>query len=179
MHTYHTAPMSNYELPERVNPYQLADKKSELDGQIDTQRLKRLEEATEGVIRPAEAQLSFDLDDSGRRVVSGQVKGAVSVLCQRCLKPFDYELDGSFKMALVYNDEMAKALPADLDSLLLFPDQPLDVASIVEDELLLSLPMHAVHSEEECRIETQFGTEEDEAPVEKAPNPFDVLKDLK
>lgn len=170
--------MSNFELPERVNPYQMADKLSELAGEVSRERLSRLEEATEGVVRSAQAKLSFDRDGSGRRVVSGQVSGTVDLLCQRCLKAFQYELDGSFNMALVYNDEMARALPADLDSLLLLPDQPLDVAMIVEDELLLCLPMHAVHPFGECHIETQFGADESEDFPDQAPNPFDVLKDL-
>jgi uncharacterized protein len=171
--------MSNFELPDRVNPYQMADKKADLSGEVNTERLERLAEATEGLLRSAKADLSFDLDDSGRRVITGQVNGSVNVLCQRCLQPFAYELAGSFKLALVYNDEMAKALPTDLDSLLLLPDQPLDPASIIEDELLLSLPMHAMHPNGECQIETQFGTDEIGDEPEKAPSPFDVLKDLK
>ena len=171
--------MSNFELPERVNPYQLADKASDFEGEISRERLSRLEEATEGVVGSAQASLSFDRDGSGRRVVSGQVSGAVNLLCQRCLKAFQYKLDGSFNMALVYNDEMARALPTDLDSLLLLPDQPMDVAQVIEDELLLCLPMHALHPEGECQIETQFGADESEDFPEKAPNPFDVLKDLK
>lgn len=171
--------MSNFELPERVNPYQLADKKSELEGEVSPQRLKRLEEATEGISQPAQVNLSFDLDEAGRRVITGQVKGAANLLCQRCLKPFHNELTGAFNLALVYNDEMGKALPTHLDSLLLLPDEPLDVAGIVEDELLLSLPMHAMHPTGECQIETQFGADESAGEPAKTYNPFDVLKDLK
>ncbi len=170
--------MSNFELPDRVNPYQLADKKSQLNGEINAQRLKRLDDVTEGVTESAQTTLSFDLDDSGRRIITGQVQGAADVLCQRCFKAFNYKLEGSFNLALVYNDEMAKALPAHLDSLLLLPDEPLDVASIVEDELLLCLPMHAMHPEGECHIETHFGADESGEVPERA-NPFDVLKDLK
>ncbi len=171
--------MSNFELPERINPYQLADKTTVLTGEINASRFKRLDEVTEGITESAQVTLSFSLDESGRRVITGQVMGAADLLCQRCLKAFNYKLEGSFNLALVYNDEMAKALPAHLDSLLLFPDEPMDVASIVEDELLLSLPMHAMHPEGECRIETHFGAEDLDASSEKAPNPFDVLKDLK
>ena len=171
--------MSNFELPDRVNPYQLADKKTDLQGEISAQRLERLESTTEGVREPAQVKLSFDRDEAGRRVISGRVKGAANVQCQRCLEAYGCELEGEFNLALVYNDEMAKALPAHLDSLLLLPDEPLDVASIVEDELLLSLPMHAMHPEGDCRIETQFGADDSQELPEKAPNPFDVLKDLK
>lgn len=173
--------MSNFELPEYVNPYQLADKNSELVGVVNPKRLKRLEDASEGVTVPANAQLRFARDESNRRIVSGHVTGTVNVQCQRCLDVYSYALDGEFQLALVYNDEMAKALPEHLDSLLLLPDEPLDIASVVEDELLLCLPLYTVHPEGECRINTQFGTlgaDVDES-IEKAPNPFDILKDLK
>jgi uncharacterized protein len=171
--------MSNFEIPERVNPYQMADKKSELIGEVSRERLKRLESSTEGLTESAHASVNFDLDESGRRVIFGQVSGTANLLCQRCLKPYEFKLAGSFRMALVYNDEMAKALPTHLDSLLLLPDEPMDVAEIIEDELLLCLPMHAMHPEGECQIETQFGADESEEIPEKAFNPFDVLKDLK
>ncbi|MEJ2042042.1 MAG: YceD family protein [Reinekea sp.] len=171
--------MSNFELPEQVNPYQLADKSADLSGVISASRLKRLEQASDELVSDAEAQLSFYWDDSGRRVISGEVTGTAQLLCQRCLQPFERKLEGSFQLALVYNDEMAKALPTHLDSLLLLPDEPLDLALIVEDELLLSLPMYANHPEGECQIETRFGADEPEGQPEKAPNPFDVLKDLK
>lgn len=171
--------MSNIELPDQVNPYQLADKAADLAGHISPARLHRLGEATLKVNDGVQAELKFDHDSSGRRVITGQCSGSVDVQCQRCLKAFGQQLQGSFNLALTYNDEMSKALPEHLDALLILPDAPLDVASIIEDELLLCLPMHAVHPEGECSIETQFGSEESDLPSEKAPSPFDVLKDLK
>jgi uncharacterized protein len=171
--------MSNFELPEHVNPYQLADKETSLDGVISGSRLKRLAQATAGEPSEANATLRFFRDESNRRVIAGQVKGVATLQCQRCLNTFGYSLSGEFQLALVYNDEMSKALPEHLDALMLLPDETLDVAEVVEEELLLCLPIHAKHSEDDCRIETQFGEVEAEQETVKAPNPFDVLKDLK
>ena len=171
--------MSNFELPEHVNPYQLADKSAELVGEVSAKRLQRLEHAVDSIISATQVSIRFAHDESGRRLVSGTVSGTVSVLCQRCLQPFDQALAGQFQLALVYNDEMAKALPRHLDPLLLLPDEPLDLAAIVEDELLLSLTMYASHPVGECQIETQFGADQSDGQPEKAPNPFDILKDLK
>jgi len=98
--------MSNFELPDRVNPYQLADKLSHLEGEISAKRLERLDETTEGVDESAQVSLSFDRDESGRRVISGHVNGVANVQCQRCLKAFKTKLSGKFNLALVYNDEM-------------------------------------------------------------------------
>ena len=171
--------MSNFELPDRVNPYQLADKLTLLEGVISAKRLKRLDETTAGIDESAQVSLRFDRDESGRRLIFGHVTAIVNLQCQRCLQVYGSKLDGDFTLTLVYNDEMAIALPAHLDALLLLPDALLDVADIVEEELLLSLPMHAMHPDSECRIETQFGTDESKGSPEKAPNPFDVLKVLK
>jgi len=171
--------MSNFELPEHVNPYQLADKETSLDGVISGSRLERLAQATAGEPSEASATLRFYRDESNRRVVVGQVKGVATVQCQRCLNTFGYDLAGEFQLAIVYNDEMSKPLPAHLDALMLLPDEAMDVAEIVEEELLLCLPIHAKHPKGECRIETQFGEVGVEQEAVKAPNPFDVLKDLK
>lgn len=171
--------MSNIELPDHVNAYQLSDKQVSLAGEISVGRLKRLASLTESIEGPVKARFAFDRDESGRRIITGEVSCVVSLQCQRCLGFFRYELDGCFRLALVYNDEMAKALPADLDSLLLSPDVALDLADIAEDELLLSLPMHAMHPEENCQIKTQFGSDGKQEVKVEPHNPFDVLKILK
>ncbi|WP_157954445.1 YceD family protein [Saccharospirillum mangrovi] len=129
-----------------------------------------------------EAELDFFQDEEHRRIVTGTVRGQVELECQRCLQPMVQPLDSRFRLAIVYNDEMAKALPADDEPLLLLPDESLDPASIVEEELLLSLPLQAMHSEAECRIQTEFKPETDDTSTATEPtrdNPFQVLASLK
>lgn len=169
--------MSNAEIPESVNPYQLADKGTLLSGYIANKRLERLSSAVVAIHDGTTASVSFDIDESGRRVIKGQCGASVALQCQRCLESFDVKLSGAFDLALAYNDEMAKALPSYLDGLPISPDQPLHISDLVEEELILSLPMHPVHDEGKCKIKTEFG--EPIAPSKKPPNPFDVLKDFK
>lgn len=173
--------MSKSELPERVDAYKLADQGPQnLEGVVTSARLLRLEDAVLSQDAEFNARLNFDRDAEQRRIVTGEVSGQVVLECQRCLQPVSVALDGHFTMAVVYNDEMAKALPADIDPLMLLPDEPLVVAELVEDELLLCLPMHAMHDDGECQIKTEF--KPDDAGVEEAPvkdSPFKVLESLK
>lgn len=173
--------MSKSELPERVDAYKLADQGPQnLEGVVPSARLPRLANVVLSQDAEFKAALSFSRDAEQRRLVEGDVSGSVVLECQRCLKPVSVALNGRFTMAVVYNDEMAKALPADIDPLMLLPDEPLEVAELVEDELLLCLPMHAMHDEGECQIQTEFGP--DDAGVEQTPekdNPFKVLESLK
>lgn len=170
--------MSNFELPDSVSPYPLADKSAELSGEISVSRLVRLSENTAGVNAPVTASFHFYRDESGRRVIEGTVTAEVNLRCQRCLDIFSLALNGDFKMALVYNEEMAKALSSDLDPIIHLPGEDLDVALLAEDELLLCLPMYAMHEQSECRIVTSYG-DEDAQGTEPKSSPFDVLKDLK
>ena len=173
--------MSKSELPERVDAYKLADQGPQnLEGVVPSTRLSRLTDVVLSRDAEFKAALNFNRDAEQRRMVTGDVSGKVVLECQRCLQPVSVALDGHFAMAVVYNDEMAKALPADIDPLMLLPDEPLVVAELVEDELLLCLPMHAMHGEGECQIQTEFKPDDagvDETPVKD--NPFKVLESLK
>ena len=172
--------MSKSELPERVDAYKLADQSSALEGTIAFGRLKRLSELVVDDGADVDAQLQFGRDEEKRRLVSGSVSVSVALECQRCLQPVRYDLHSRFRLGIVYNDEMARALPGDLEPLMLLPDQSLDLAEIIEEELLLSLPMYAAHELGECQIQTEFKPDEqDESPATEKDNPFKVLESLK
>jgi uncharacterized protein len=173
--------MSKSELPERVDAYKLADQGPQnLEGVVPSTRFLSLADVVLSQDAEFKAALNFNRDAEQRRIIDGDVSGHVILECQRCLQPVSVGLDGHFTMAVVYNDELAKALPADIDPLMLLPDQPLIVAELVEDELLLCLPMHAMHDDGKCQIQTEFKpdvSELDESPVKD--NPFKVLESLK
>jgi len=175
--------MSKSELPDHLDAYKLAEQKVSLSGQVSPARLTRLGDAVLRIDDSIEAQLDFFQDEEYRRIVAGQVSGSVELECQRCLQPMTQQLDSQFRLAIVYNDEMAKALPADDEPLMLLPDESLDPAVILEEELLLCLPLQAMHDETECRIQTEFApAEEERASAEPEPardNPFQVLASLK
>ena len=173
--------MSKSELPDRVDAYKLADQLTHLEGVVASTRLSRLAEAVLSQDAEFKASLDFNRDAEQRRVVTGEVSGSVELECQRCLQAVKHTIDSRFHLAIVYNDEMAKALPSGLEPLMLLPNQPLDVAEVIEDEVLLSLPMHAMHAPGECEIQTEFKPDDSEAgevPAQKD-NPFKVLESLK
>lgn len=172
--------MSKTELPERVDAYKLADQASVIEGTVAFGRMKRLSDLVVKDGAGFEARLEFERDEEKRRLVSGSVSGSVALECQRCLMPVHYELDSHFRLAIVYNDEMARALPGDIDPLMLLPDQSLELAEMIEEELLLSLPMYAAHEPGECQIQTEFKPEsQEESPETEKDNPFKVLESLK
>lgn len=121
--------------------------------------------------------LEFGVDEEKHRVISGQALCALTVTCQRCLEPVEVNLEAGINLAIVWDEERAKQLPRTLDPLIL-PEGPADLYQIIEDELLLNLPMVSYH-DEDCIEQTSFGDEVAVAEAAPSKNPFQVLEQLK
>ncbi|MCR9191090.1 MAG: DUF177 domain-containing protein [Gammaproteobacteria bacterium] len=66
-------------------------------------------------------------------------KGRVTVICQRCLQPFDYDYDYKSDLALCRNDSIAEKMMASSDCMVQ-ADDALDLQAIVTDDLHLFCP---------------------------------------
>ena len=94
--------------------------------------------------------------------------------CQRCLEPMRLSVSGDDTVALVADDAEAGRAPAGLDTVLA-PGHRLSVRDLAEEELLLSLPLVALHAEGQCAPqpaaeaapETGAGGAETQRPFER------------
>ena len=103
----------------------------------------------------------------------------VRLVCQRCLQAMDVplEIDRSFRF--VRHENEAAELDAQVDEDVLVLSRSLDLQELVEDELLLALPLVPRH--ENCRHPAAGLAETpaaDEAAAER-PHPFAALAALK
>lgn len=81
-------------------------------------------------------------------VAEGVLEAVIELQCQRCLGSYDHRIETSFKFAFAANEITADLLPDTMDPVLLDEDGNITVVDMFEDELLLRLPTHAVHSDE-------------------------------
>ena len=168
--------MSYGPLPKRVDPRKLAEREAELTGQIELQSMPELSSLLIDSDGSADVSLRFALDEQKLRTVTGTAKAEVRQTCQRCLEPVEVKLEAEFNLAVVLNEEQTKNLPRYYDPLLV--EEDLVLASVVEEELILSLPAVAYH--DDCSVQTSFGEDLiEEAEQEEKPNPFSVLAALK
>ena len=113
-----------------------------------------------------------------------QAQAPVWLSCQRCLQPFSEELSLTRRLRFVRGEAQAEALDAEIDDDVLALTRSLDLRELVEDELLLALPLVPRH--EQCPQPLPMGAEADDAvdateghaPAERR-NPFEALKALK
>ncbi len=172
--------MFNERLPVHIDPIRMAETRRLLQGQLALAEMERLGGALLNNDGEVAVSLEFGTDSEGIRYMRGRIQAEVSLECQRCLEPMRYPIDSEFALAMVRSAPEAEALPSHYEPLLV-EDEPLFLRDIIEDELLLALPIVPMHASEECRVDTSLGgageTHSDK-DAEKG-NPFSVLANLK
>lgn len=163
------------ELPDVLNFMRQVELKRVIEGEYPISKLTRLSDVLSGDDGTVSARIEFG-ESVGFACVKGSVSATLLTECQRCLKPLETRVSGTFKFALLHDEEDFDLLPDDLEPYLLEGDEQ-SIIQLVEDELLLSLPMVAVH-DEPC---SEFMIDQDERlEAEKAAShPFAALKTLK
>lgn len=156
-----------------INGLEFAEKSLKIHGRISPSQLDRVAES----LSPEGGELQYELqgclDEQGVPGLVLQVHGWLGLVCQRCLGPLQYPLDTQVRFALVRSEQELPALEDERDDVdYLVVDGPLDVTELIEDEVLLSLPLAAVHEQGPCAEDARQSPEQKESP-------FKVLQGLK
>ena len=150
--------------PAVIDSLEFARAGEQLTGSLDVAGMKRLED----LLYDAAGRLDYEVrggqDERNRPRLELGVTGRLHLQCQRCLGLLDYPVDVTNTLVL-----LPRGTPADdeLDD----PEGPdaieaepeLHVAALVEDEVLLSLPLSPRHPDAGCdgRTQTQETNDED------------------
>jgi uncharacterized protein len=172
--------MSRPQLPEDILPYRLADQGAEISGVVPTQRLHRLQ-AEQINLSEVWVDVKFDVDEEGRRTVSGRIQTIAQLVCQRCLRPMDWAIDVDFNMQLVAASNQLQSVPSHLEPWLVTPGERTDMASMLEDTLYLDFPMFPMHEPDVCSIKIEQSSEHNALGHDRdiiKPNPFEQLAAL-
>jgi uncharacterized protein len=160
--------------PYLIDPQRLATKPIVLEGVFRPADLERLEDSLangEGELR---YRVTAGLDAQRRKVVSCIINGFVFLTCQASLEAFRHEISVDDRLVLV--DEESQLPPVEEESDTedyLVADEPLDIRDLVEDAVLLALPMVP------RKPGLQEPREGDGKPAGERPNPFAALASLK
>jgi uncharacterized protein len=137
-------------LPVQINHRRFVSDNAKLEGIIPLQRFERLIALVEDEVGEVEAQLEFKKARKHRSLVIGQLKTRISVICQNCMAPTQIELDTELRVLVVNSEEALAQLHEDDDGLVC-EDELILLVDLLEDELILALPMVGKHEEGECQ----------------------------
>jgi len=170
-------------LPKQLDLRGLAARGVQISGTVSPEDLPRLAEAGIGIVELGSAAFDFRRDEEARYVVAVSVEAKMVMRCQRCLSDMEVLITTASLMACVWTDEEAAALPEAYEPLIV--DDAADLSDIVEEEILLAIPVSPTH-ERECKSAEQQAAlaAEVEGPAEvkgtgERDSPFAVLERLK
>jgi DUF177 domain-containing protein len=172
---------SHGHLPSTIDPIQLAERGARLTGTLPLKSMPRLNQACRDGSGDVLVDLSFERGE-GERVflMRGTLRVSLRVTCQRCLEAMDLQIDASPWLLLLRPESGMDRLDDEADILVV--DKPLSLSALVEDELLLAMPMVPTHDLNECParvyVKKEMGAGRKEAEGEKK-NPFAALESLK
>ena len=170
--------MLNDPIPPHVDPRKLADRGVSLEGTLQLADLERLCDPLSDNVGTVQAKFDFERDEQKAVVIHTDLSVEVKMVCQRCLELVTLPIHSETTYAVVKEGANTQSLPKGYDVLELGVD-PLDLQALVEEELLLALPIVPAHHPEECQ--QPAGADEPEPSKDEVTrsNPFSVVAQLK
>lgn len=143
----------------------------EFEGRIPLASMMRMRDGlvdTEGDVRYV---LAFGTDQLRVAYAELRIDAELPLECQRSLKRFLFPVQTTQRLGLIRNEADEAALPPEYEALLVGADGMLRPAELVEDELILALPVVALAPDVDA-VQREFAPTEEE--IAQA-NPFSAL----
>lgn len=130
----------------KVHLASLADGKYEYDFKVDSEFFKNMENSD---ILSCDVDVHLDLVKKNEAYdFTFTFKGMLQIKCDRCLDPMDQEVDTAYHITVKYGESYEDIS----DELLVIPDSDafLNVAYMLYDTILLTIPLRHVHPAGKC-----------------------------
>ena len=167
--------MQKAEVTWSINPFKLAENAAETHREIPITQLSRLKaylSDDEGVLN---ASVVGWIDEDRRKLMRCTIDGEVTMACQTSFQPVSVSIASEVVFYPVLSEEAIASAPEEYEAFL-YDEEELNLLTLIEDEIILSLPL-SVNAPESPKQQT-FGPKIIEKEGDK-PNPFAVLAQLK
>lgn len=134
-----------------IDSLEFAQAERELRGSLPVSGLARLQDFVRDSTGSVEFVVKGGRDPENRPMLTLSVSGLLHMQCQRCLEQLDYPLRFSNTLLLMRaGKDLSETLedPDAADAVEASPE--LDVAELIEDEIVLGLPFSPRHAEGTC-----------------------------
>jgi uncharacterized protein len=171
--------------PQRLDVRRFAENGAELEARADLQNFARLLAETQGSDSPSTVHWHARGEMHNPHHVHPQIwihlaaDTTLPLVCQRCLNPVDVSLHVSRSFRFVADEATAAAEDDDAEEDLLALSRSFDLVELVEDELLMEVPVSPRH--DVCPEPVKMSAEDPDFETAGAEreNPFAVLTRLK
>ena len=136
-------------IPLRVKASQVAARHEAFAGAVPVAKLPRVAATLAKASGELHVELQATRDEEGQDWLHGEIRGRLPLTCQRGLHAFDWNCDVALSLALVRSEAEEQKLLKDTESYLVEGDE-LPLRDLVEDEVLLALPMMPRCDDPDC-----------------------------
>ncbi|MHA6203207.1 YceD family protein [Dyella soli] len=149
-------------------------------GSLPIAAMQRLGGALASTDGTAQYELDFGRDEFGTAYLDVRVQAPLTLICQRTLEPFVLPVTLDSRLGLIRLEREESALPPGCEPLLVADDGKLNLVDVIEDELLLALPLVPVNPDSTLPDEVVGHEPEETSSGEgRSDNPFAILRELK
>jgi uncharacterized protein len=141
--------MRGYSGPKLVEPNKLAAMQKVLHGEMPLQETPRLANCTISKHAIICYEIKFFFNEDSRCIVSGQAYTELDFICGCCLRPFAHELKVAFLLAPVGHECNMLQVGECYEGIIMNKGS-IFLPQVLEDELLLSLPLVLKHKDQNC-----------------------------
>lgn len=168
--TYIISALMSNSLPQYVNPWLLFRHNETVNGLLSFSLMPNLCASQIRQHGEAQVRLSVEKRDDGETVLLGEATAELELECQRCLQPLVKTFVAPFELVLVKYERQLESVSDEDDAIVV--EEHLELAPLIEQELILALPMIAKHDDCQANYENAVNESADRQ------QPFANLKDL-
>lgn len=155
--------------PTVINPWTVAHNAELIEGKFDLSLFERVISLQNKQHGDVLAKVQISKVSKDKLSVTGQLNYDLALVCQRCLEAMPEHYDFPFELIIVKYEALLESLPKGEDGIVC--EESLDLIQLLEEEVLLKLPMIARH--DNC-----VGLTTEEKLEKGGQTPFASLKDL-
>jgi uncharacterized protein len=163
-------------LPAVVDAWRMVSATRQFEGTLPLSAFKRLRDSlvdVEGEVRYA---LEFGRDAGNQPFVEVRADAELPLLCQRTLERYLHRVRLVQQLGLITSEAQESALPEQMEPLLVPESGELQPIDLVEDELILAVPVVPINPDSSAPEQVWQDEPEQEEPNR---NPFAALSALK
>ncbi len=173
-HLYDSRPMSGG-LPIQINPLDLAHSRTQLEGRFRLAEMSRLAGYSPSESAEVRVRLMCEPADGPTLVkLVGEIIIEVQLQCERCLGTLSLPLNLAPEIYFASSGRSIEELD---ERDIIAVEGPIDLRNLVEEEILLALPMMPMHQPDQCEASELLKRNDNEN--QQTDNPFAKLAKLK
>ena len=131
----------------RFDAFRLSVRGGSISGSIDARSLPNVADSLAPGDDPVRVDWTIEglASAEGRPALAIAIEAEVPLVCQRCLGRMAWKVSQSTEVLLAHDEGELASLDEGSEGEVILADRPLDAATLVEDELVLTLPFAPRH----------------------------------